>query len=56
MSEIVDAVLLDPAFQAAVGPREGAVSIARAAVNAAFVFIALYAMVEEIQHETAGHA
>jgi hypothetical protein len=54
--ELVEAVMNDPAFHAAVGPTENSSAIARAALKAAFVYIALYAMVEEIQHETAGHA
>lgn len=53
--DVVNAVLRDPSFQRAIGSSERALEIANAAVTAAFVYIELFAMVEEIQHEVAGH-
>lgn len=55
VEEIVDAVIGDPDFQKAVGGSERAGMIAATAVRAALVYIGLFAMVEEVQHEVAGH-
>lgn len=53
--EIVNAVLRDSAFRTAVGDSERSALIAEAAVTAALLYVGLFALVEEIQHEVAGH-